>query len=78
MQQNISVSEKHGVWLTLDGWGMDWNEHVSVMRIRDVQQEDVGTYMCEVHCKHASGRHRKVKLYADLEMYVQNSALGEP
>ena len=60
---NITDSDKFGVWETIPGWGVSTEQRISLLRVRDVRAEDVGTYRCEMVC---DGVERRVHHQAQL------------
>ncbi len=74
---NISDSNKFGVWETLPGWGMSEEEHISLLRVRDVRVHDLATYRCHVTCDDRRGRPQHHFYYADICLKENNSDESE-
>ncbi len=74
---NITDSYKYGIWDALPGWGMQEGEHVSLMRIRDVNVEDLATYRCDVMCMDRRGRLQHQYYYADVCLTSHNAQSSE-
>ena len=47
---NITDSSKYGLWQALPSWGIISGDHVALLRIRNIQRDDIGRYRCQVVC----------------------------
>ena len=50
---NITDSSKFGIWNI--NWGLLPGDHMSLLRIRDVQRSDLALYRCRVICSSQDG-----------------------
>ena len=57
------------------GKGLPDNEHVSLLRIRDFDIEDIGRYQCEIHCQKRDSSF-KHSYYADVCLQTDNDKHG--
>ncbi len=73
---NVSDSAKYGIWETVQGWGMEDGNHLSLLRVRTLQMEDIGRYRCRVQCRGTEGRGRVEYHTADLCMAQPNTKYG--
>ena len=53
---NISDTSKYGTWDAVAGWKMAKGKRISLLRIRNIQAEDMGLYQCRIQCRGTDGR----------------------
>ncbi|KAI0243032.1 hypothetical protein LSAT2_009086 [Lamellibrachia satsuma] len=62
--RNLSHSTKYGEWTA--AWGLESGHHVSLLRIRALNMENLALYRCEISCVDAIGETRLARRSVDI------------